>query len=342
VNILNLTQDNMIQLVNTALDTLLETTGIRAWVAPLLPFANNENQPNVIIQIVAGEYRWDFSGKIKAYISNDSIASIIAELREKDSQSLLITRHISYEQGEKLRKAGIAFIDAAGNAFIHKPNLYVYIIGRRTAKELVQERLPRIFQASGLKVLFSLLADSHLVQSTYRQITEASDTSVGTVNIVMEELRRKKYLLESPTGRILFNNKEVVKQWVEHYPARLRPKLLVSRYTSRDKDWWKKVDLEEVDACWGGEVAAALVTNHLKPETQTLYSNSNLAELQIKFGWKRDPNGEIEVLKKFWTSAQNPIDQNIVPMLLIYADLLVSADERNIETAEMIYDKYLT
>jgi hypothetical protein len=331
----------MTQLVNTALDTLLETAGIRGWVAPLLPFATNGNQSNTVIQIAAGEYKWDFSVKSKRHISNDSITPVIAELRASNPQGLLITTHISYEQGERLRKAGIPFIDTAGNAFIHKPSLYVYVIGRRTAKELVQEKVSRIFQASGLKVLFSLLTAPHVAQGTYRQIAEASDTSLGTVNIVMEELRRKKYLLESHTGRILSNHKQLIKQWVEHYSVRLRPKLLFSRYTSRDKDWWKKVDLNEVDASWGGEVAAALVANYLKPETQTLYTNSNLAQLQLKFGWKRDPNGEIEVLKKFWTSIHNPINQNIVPMLLIYADLLVSKDERNIETAEMIYDRYI-
>ena len=333
--------DNNLKLLKTALDTLQETTGIRAWTAPLLPFAQNENQLDAIVKIAAGEYTWDFSVGIKTRILNDSISPIIGELKASQPQGLLVTTYVSSNQAEKLREAGIPFIDTAGNAFIHKPNLYIYVTGRRTAKELAQERMPRIFRASGLKILFSLLTNPDLEHSTYRQIADASGTSLGTVSTVINELEEKRYLLEGPTGRKLFNKKDLVKRWATYYPAQLRPKLLVSRYSSRDKDWWKKVDVKEMDACWGGEIAAALVTKYLKPETQTLYTNNNLAQFQVRFGWKRDPKGEIEVLKRFWTSTQNPIDQNVVPMLLIYADLIASVDERNMETAQIIYDEYI-
>ncbi len=35
------------------------------------------------------------------------------------------------------------------------------------------------------------------------------------------------------------------------------------------------------------------------------------------------------------------IDNGLAPPLLTYADLLMTADDRNLETAELIYDQYI-
>ena len=48
-----------------------------------------------------------------------------------------------------------------------------------------------------------------------------------------------------------------------------------------------------------------------------------------------DPQGNIHVYKKFWKITQ--LNKNIVPPLLIYADLINSGDPRNIEVANKIY-----
>jgi hypothetical protein len=56
---------------------------------------------------------------------------------------------------------------------------------------------------------------------------------------------------------------------------------------------------------------------------------------------RADPRGEIEVLDAFWNFEDEKDLPETVPPLLIYADLLATLDPRNIETAQMIYDKYL-
>jgi hypothetical protein len=58
-----------------------------------------------------------------------------------------------------------------------------------------------------------------------------------------------------------------------------------------------------------------------------------------------DVNGEIEILETFWPTAearqQNGIDNDIAPPLLVYADLMATADPRNIETAQLIREQIL-
>jgi hypothetical protein len=51
--------------------------------------------------------------------------------------------------------------------------------------------------------------------------------------------------------------------------------------------------------------------------------------------------GDIEILKPFWRFDHEFAALGIAPPLLIYADLMATGDDRNIETAEVIYDKYL-
>ena len=54
-----------------------------------------------------------------------------------------------------------------------------------------------------------------------------------------------------------------------------------------------------------------------------------------------DPRGSVEVLKAFWDPACDANDPEIVPPLLVYADLLATGDPRNLETARRIYDEQL-
>jgi hypothetical protein len=128
---------------------------------------------------------------------------------------------------------------------------------------------------------------------------------------------------------------------VEAYPEQLRPKLGLGRFKADDPDWWKHVDITGYNACWGGEVAAAKLTRHLKPEKVIIYAPEPPGKLIIEQKLRKTTGGDIEILKSFWKFDHEFHALGIAPPLLIYADLMVTGDDRNIETAEIIYDKYL-
>jgi hypothetical protein len=141
-------------------------------------------------------------------------------------------------------------------------------------------------------------------------------------------------------GRRIQNRKELLKRWVAAYPEQLRPKLLIGRYHKEGaRDWWQKAELPP-EAFWGGETGAALITRHLRPEAVTIYAETNLPKLQAQYGLRRDSEGEIELLRRFWEFEKwDEQDKHVVPPLLIYVDLLRTADDRNLETAEILYDQ---
>ncbi len=134
----------------------------------------------------------------------------------------------------------------------------------------------------------------------------------------------------------------MVKRWTERYPQQLRPKLLLARYSSRKSDWWKDAHLERFGAFWGGEVAAAKLTQYLRPGVKTIYAAKAILEVQARYALTKDPNGDTEILKTFWAFENESARNEIVPPLLVYADLIASGDDRNLETAEIIYDTQIS
>jgi hypothetical protein len=89
------------------------------------------------------------------------------------------------------------------------------------------------------------------------------------------------------------------------------------------------------------EAAAAWLTEYLKPQKITIYANQPISRFLMRNKIKKDPDGNIEILRVFWNFEVDWHKKKVVPPLLIYADLLATGDARNIETARMIYENEL-
>jgi hypothetical protein len=136
----------------------------------------------------------------------------------------------------------------------------------------------------------------------------------------------------------------MIDEWTTLYPSLLRGSLELGRFRTDMADWWQDVP-DMRDRCWfGGEPAAAMLTGYLKPATFTLYcANEVPREWIAKARLRPDRDGNIEFLKspiRFTTAAGYP--QNVVPPLLVYADLVASGDSRNLETARLLREQYLS
>ncbi len=101
------------------------------------------------------------------------------------------------------------------------------------------------------------------------------------------------------------------------------------------------MDIEQLNAWWGGEIAAAKITQYLKPETATIYVKPPAGRVQAEFRLRKDPNGNIELLKAFWPPRIKLTHGPNAPFIVVYADLLAIGDDRTIETARMLYEKYI-
>jgi len=327
-------------LIKTALEMFERTTGLKAVYQDRL--LNNTKYPDGLVRLDHQDMRWIFRLQAKTRITRATMPIEKAEGMNFQEDRLWITDYVAPPMADLMKKQDLFFMDAAGNAYINKPPLYVFVKGNKLREGVKNVPQKRLFKPSGLRVVFALLNNPDMVNWPYRDVARAAGVALGTVGWIFRDLKDMGFLLE--TGgrkRILVNLKTLVKRWVEAYPDQLRPKLVIDRFKADHRDWWKDVNIVEHDAYWGGDVAAAVLTQHLKPEKIVIYANEPPGKLIIENRLRKANDGNIEILKPFWKFEHEFADRGIAPPLLVYTDLTATGDDRNIETAWIIYDKYL-
>lgn len=282
--------------------------------------------------------------EIKRTLTPATLGHAAAQLARFPEPRLLVTSYVTPPMAEQLRERDIAFIDTCGNAYLRLPNMLIFVTGRKPQTPPPRDTRIRAFRPSGLRVIFALLCRPNLPAAPYRDIAAAAGVALGTVNRVFFDLRRLEYLRETKAhGRIIENQEQLLDKWVEAYASELRPKLKPRRFRVAKPDWWKTEDLAALEMWLGGEPAAAVLTKHLRPEIVTIYGDTRFATLAKTVQALKDDHGKLEVLHKFWNFETPRLDQKypIVPPLLIYADLVATADARNLETAHIIRERFV-
>lgn len=137
----------------------------------------------------------------------------------------------------------------------------------------------------------------------------------------------------------LKNREKLLDQWLTAFTDQLKPKIIQGRYrfvNHEDMHKWNELDLPG-ETVWGGEPAADLITHNLKPKEFILYTNKSRAELMKELKLIPDENGKVEIREPYWM-IKNDLP-NIAPRLVVFTDLMVTGDPRNIKIAEEIYAK---
>jgi hypothetical protein len=293
------------------------------------------------------EFHWEnkklrFDAEVKANINMASVGLFQQNLVQHKFKNdpVLVTPYVQPAIAQHLRTIKINFLDAAGNVYLCKPPILIDIRGNRPDE--MHSTINRLFRYSGLKILFALFCNPGLENADYRTIAAKAGVALGTVGWIMRDLRQSAYLLTlGKNARTLTRKEELLTKWVSAYHEQLRPKIIIGHYSAVNTTWWKNI-LPNHDVLWGGEVAAGMLTKYLQPEQYTLYVKELRPEFLLTNKLLSNSVGSIEILKKFWFFEDLWTTQNMVPPLLIYADLIASRVDRNIETAKIIYDKELT
>jgi hypothetical protein len=327
-----------------AVHGLANSTGLQAAIETIEP--KQRAGADAIVSVRDEHKRWRFHVEIKPQLTSHTLGSAIAavsQIKREHPSAALVASYVNPSQADKLRQLGVEFFDAAGNASFQQKGLHVFITGRKSQAAKSLGRPARAFNPTGSRLVFALLCQPGLENKSYREMAKEAGISLGAVSWIINDLKSLGHLVDfGARGRRLRNRKELLKRWTSAYPEQLRPKLILGRFkTEQAHDWWQKAQLPS-DAFWGSEVGAKLLTKYLKPETVTIYSDSNLPQLQAQHRLQRNPNGDIELLRRFWKFDQwEKKELQTAPPLLVYADLVSTADDRNLETAEIIYEQYI-
>jgi hypothetical protein len=253
---------------------------------------------------------------------------------------LLVTPYMTEAMAEACRRLDLPFVDTAGNLFVRTGTTYLYIIGR-PRPDHIGRRTYQALTPAGMKILFALLCKPELAGMTYRQIGATAQVALGAVGPVLQDLEIRGFLRRRGKGTAALERaEELLHEWVVQYPAILRPKLNARRYTA-DRDRVLNLDLKALEAYWGGEVAAERLTGYLKAEHLLVYTRGTIKELLIQGRMRLATNGDAEILDVFWNPELDRTEKALAPPLLVYADLMMTGDTRNLETAKILYEQYL-
>jgi len=327
---------NKEETVLTAFDQLRAVTGLKSHWKALDKDIDGE------VDLYFDQEKLHLFVEAKNELRQHQLPQIFA-LAEQYKPLIIVANHIFPTVKEVLREKKIAYLDAAGNIYLNTNKHFIWTDGNKSI-EVKKAVTNRAFTKSGLKVVFYLLQHRDSINQTYRQIARATDVALGNINNVITGLKEAGFILQIDEKKMgLQNKKALLERWIAGYRETLKPSLLIGNYKFWNRDIlnnWKNLTINQDQTVWGGEPAAEILTNYLNPAILTLYTNETKAP--IIRDWKLIPaaKGEVQLYKKFWTGEENE-PTTYAPILLVYADLIMTDDPRCHETAELIYNKYL-
>ena len=279
-----------------------------------------------------------FVGVIKPHVTPSSMFSTMQEIERirHDTQKpvILVAESFSEDVIEKLASVGINAAERNGNCSINVPGLYIRIKGEKKLK--TSEPVRNAFSEAGLKLIFYFLRDEENVRKPYRMISQDTGLSLGTISRIVDELINSRHILKTKRGRFIKDRRELLELWQENYNRVLKPKLLLKEMDFADDDTrrnWQQIVLPE-GMEWGGESGAFILNGYLTPEKFEIYSDIPTNHL-MKHRIKYRENGPIKVYRKFWPG-EDP--GGIVPMALLYADLMGAGMGRPAEAAQKLME----
>jgi hypothetical protein len=270
------------------------------------------------------------------------------------TRPLLLTDYISPKLAERLIGAGVNFADTAGNVYLNWPGkLHIQIQGKKPT-QIAEAKSERLTQPSGLRILYALLTQPGENWGTYRDIAKAAGVALGSIALVMRGLKEKGYLIEEGRDEWrLTQKRKLLDLWVEGYAARLRPHLLIGRYQPSDAHLEQTLrvigsELEERKFSWAltGGFAADIMTHHFRGEQLSFFTQEWSLDLTRRLKWLPSDRGPVSVLRKFSPlvafNLETRRSEPVAHPLLVYAELIFQGRERELETAKIVYDKFLS
>ena len=312
----------------------------------------------VTLKTVQGTVSYVF--EVKSHLRPESVRHLLIQAKTFRKQPnkykgiLLLADYVNSSLGQQLREADINFIDTAGNVFLRQePGLHLYVEGKKPQIPM-KEKPTRLFQPSGLTLLFGFLVTPESVNRSYRDLARANGVALGTVGWIMRDLREQGYLEPVGKDRLqLIRKKELLERWVDGYATRLRPKILVGEFVSPTSDLEATVDAfetyalkQQIHLALTGGFGAFELLHHYRGQILSIFVEhwmpaTALAALHLL----PRKGGAVKVLRSFSPTVFEALDAQtghpVAHPLLVYAELLYQGGDRELETARQLYTTFL-
>jgi hypothetical protein len=315
------------EIIHIAIENLCQTPGIVA-------FWREKDPLDGVLDLTVNDQKHTFVLHVKREVRTHQLQQI-EDYFHRYENFLLVAQRIFPKVKEELRQKEVPYLEANGNVFLKKGVLFL-LVDTQKPINIEKSRGNRAFTKTGLKVLCYLLQHKEAINLTQRELAEKADVGLGNIPQIIDGLKETGYLIPLNNKTYIWENRKgLLERWMAEYGTVLRPKLKMGRYTYKGK--WQDVTFNTKLTVWGGEPAADILTNHLRPEKFLIFTRENRQDLIKNYQFIPDNNGEIDVLDMFWKQEE----RKTAPHILVYADLLLEGGKRNKETADRIYHEHI-
>jgi len=274
--------------------------------------------------------------EIKKDVKNHQLLKII-NYKNEFPNFLLVAEKLFPKVKQELRTQNVNYLEGNGNVYLNYDDIFIYIENNKTLITKKDKR-NRAFTKTGLKVIFHFLLDPQIINKTQREIAETTAVALGNIPLIINGLLDNNFISKLNKNEYIINDYEkLLNRWTTEFEQTLRPSIFKQRFRFQDKNQdWKDKKLNQDKTVWGGEPAGDILTNHLRPEKLVLYTLETTKDLLINYRLIPDDKGDVWVYDFFW----NPqFSNNIAPIPLIYAELMIGTDKRRKETANLIFNE---
>jgi hypothetical protein len=293
----------------------------------------------------------------KRHLQNQDIRVVIDQLErwreqlpigERGARLLLLAPTVRPHQAAILQRAGVDYIDLAGNAHLAGPGMFVHVEGREQAK--YPNLRPGRPNKGWVRTVLTLLVDPRLLNRPYRDTAEQAQVALGTLAACIKDLVVRGLLAEGKDGRQITDRQQLVALWVQAYVDVLRPKLEERRFQVRadtKPEIWERLGavLEERNVRWAltGADAAERRTHFFRAEETEIYApmagfddRDILKRLVAQPAARAGNLVVIEPPAPAATPHAAGHELPVAPDLLAYAELRYRGTDQALEAAEIL------
>jgi hypothetical protein len=255
--------------------------------------------------------------------------------------NILIVGKLKQRNREKLEKLNISYIADTKEYFIPLTISQVNIQETANIQPTIpkKQRKPSYSSSLGMtKLIFALLSIPKSHEMTQKQIASLTGLSPAIVNRYIKQLENASYLVKERHRIRLLKVDRIIDQWVFEFEKFILPKVKSKTWALQNPDILKdlrKTSFKLENGFWSGAKAADILFQSEIPANFIIYS-PNISKLIRELRLIPDPKGIITTRNFFWDFDWEQKAKMIVPLPIIFADLINSNDSRDSKVAEKI------
>jgi hypothetical protein len=267
--------------------------------------------------------------------------------RQKRSKRplILLAHRVSDGIATKLREAGIAYVDLAGNCHLESPpGIYVHVEGRRLDDRARIGDARANLRSGGLHVLFALVARPELAGQPVRELAAAAGAGKSTTAAVLKRLADDGLIGGTGQRRRVLRPTQLRERWLTSYAQTLRPKWIRGRFRPSARDHAEleaqlASALQGAKWAWGGTAAEQRLIGYYRGAETIVHVAEPMPELPKRIRALPDRQGPLVVMVTPIPLAFEGPEPNLPHPLLVYSELLASSDERAMRAAAELEER---